>query len=331
MYYVSKDSAAAETLWLTADDGVKLFVRRWIPQNSRAVLNIVHGMAEHSERYEQVALCLCEAGIEVWSADMRGHGKTADLALNPPGKGGLLGHCADNDGSAIVTADIEFINNTIIKTCPNIPLFLLGHSWGSFLVQNYIETYSQNVLAGCILSGTRGPDGLKIAVSEPIMRLIAAFKGCRNPSALAYVFADGPFSKPFRPNRTPFDWLSRDEKEVDAYFNDPLSGKRCSSGFYRDLTALLNRIHKPSLMSKIRSNLPIYVFAGSSDPVGDMGESPTKLVNAYHKMAISDLEFVLYPDARHETFNETNREEVIGNLVDWILKHCGVKELTVNS
>ncbi|MDR0785407.1 MAG: lysophospholipase [Treponema sp.] len=318
----SKDSAATETLWLTAEDGVKLFVRRWIPPNPRAVLNVIHGMAEHSGRYDRIARFLCISGIEVWSADMRGHGQTADTAVNPPEKGGLLGHCADNDGPAIVTADIEFINNTIMRNRPGIPLFLLGHSWGSFLAQNYIATYPQNTLAGCILSGTRGPDGLKIAVSEPIMRLIATLVGCRKPSALAYAFADGPFSKPFRPNRTPFDWLSRDEREVDAYFRDPLSGKRCSSGFYRDLSVLLNHIHKPSFMSRIRPNLPIYVFAGSSDPVGDMGESPLKLVNAYRELVIHDLEFSLYPSARHETLNETNREEVARNLADWILRHC---------
>jgi alpha-beta hydrolase superfamily lysophospholipase len=134
--------------------------------------------------------------------------------------------------------------------------------------------------------------------------------------------ADGPYNKPFRPNRTPSDWLSRDEAEVDAFIADPLSGQLCSSGFYRDLVAGLRDIHKPENMEKIRRDLPVYVFCGSADPVGDMGASPTALVNAYRSMGIKDLEYVLYPEARHETLNETNREEVSANLLDWLNRHC---------
>jgi alpha-beta hydrolase superfamily lysophospholipase len=319
-----RSGAQSGDQWITSDDGAKVFVRRWIPGGVKpwAVLNIVHGMAEHSLRYERLALRLCGEGVEVWAADMRGHGKTADLDVNDPSKGGLLGHCADKNAVALVASDIDIINNTIIKTCPNTPLFLLGHSWGSFLVQNYIETYNNTPLSGCILSGTRGPDGALIAVSKPVMAVVAALSGCRKYSAFAHALADGSYNKPFRPNRTPFDWLSRDEKEVDAYVNDPLCGMHCSAGFYRDLTALLNRIHRPDTLCKIKPALPIYVFCGSTDPVGDMGQSPTALIDAYHAMCINDLEFVLYPDARHETLNETNREEVTGNLLGWIKRHC---------
>jgi alpha-beta hydrolase superfamily lysophospholipase len=311
---------------IVSDDGVKLFVRRWVPcGKTKAVLNIVHGMAEHSARYSGIARELCAEGIEVWAADMRGHGKTANLAINDAGEGGLLGHCSDKNTVFLVTSDIDLINNTIVKACPRVPLFLLGHSWGSFLVQHYIETYDTSLLSGCILSGTAGPDGFKIAISKPVMELLAWVKGCRNHSVLAQMLVDGPFNKPFQPNRTAFDWLSRDEKAVDTYINDPLSGKLCSSGFYRDLAVLLNQIHKKEAMSKIRTNLPIYVFSGSADPVGGMGSGPTALVNVYRSLCISDLEFVLYPGARHETLNETNREEVTDNLKSWIIQHCEKK------
>jgi alpha-beta hydrolase superfamily lysophospholipase len=134
--------------------------------------------------------------------------------------------------------------------------------------------------------------------------------------------ADGAYNKPFRPNRTPVDWLSRDEKEVDAFLADPLSGQLCSSGFYRDLVAGLRDIHKPENMRKIRRDLPVYIFCGSADPVGDAGDSPTALVKAYRSMGITDLEYVLYPDARHEPLNETNREEVTASLLDWLNRHC---------
>ncbi|MDR2535024.1 MAG: lysophospholipase [Treponema sp.] len=318
--------------WLSSDDGLKLFVRHWIPQGSlgdrsdakpRGVLHIVHGMAEHSLRYERLAQRLCTEGIEVWAADQRGHGKTADPLINDPSLGGLLGHCADTQGIAKVTADINLVTRMIYKTCPEIPIFLLGHSWGSFLCQNYIETYFDHPLAGCILSGTRGPDGLKIRANVLVMRLLTGLQGVRRRSSLARTLVEVPFNKPFKPNRTPFDWLSRDEQEVDAYMEDPASGILCSIGFYRDMSLLLNKIHRPEMMDMIKRNLPIYVFGGSADPVGDMGDSPIALVNGYRSLGIKDLEFVLYPDARHETLNETNREEVTENLVAWILKHCG--------
>jgi alpha-beta hydrolase superfamily lysophospholipase len=278
-------------------------------------------MAEHGLRYERTARRLAAAGIEVWAADQRGHGKTADLRVNAPERGGLAGHCADGDGFSRVTADVDLINRAIKKERPG-PLFLMGHSWGSFIVQNYIEQYDTADLSGCILSGTRGPGGFKVRAGIPLMALLAALRGQRNGSPLARAVADGPYNKPFRPNRTSFDWISRDETAVDAYVNDPCSGNLCSAGFYRDLIRGLAAIHRKEAMEKIRVDLPVYVFSGSADPVGDMGASPTALVNAYRAQGLKDLEFVLYPDARHETLNETNREEVLENLIAWIVRRC---------
>jgi len=151
---------------------------------------------------------------------------------------------------------------------------------------------------------------------------LAAIKGQRKGSKIAKALADGPYNKPFKPNRTPFDWISRDESEVDKYVADPLCGMLCSSGFYRELAKLLYHIHRSEEMAKINRNLPVYIFSGSADPVGDMGASPAALVNAYRNLGIVDLEFVLYPGARHETLNETNRDEVTDNLLSWLNKHC---------
>ena len=305
-------------------DGAKLFLYHWPPeQPPRAVLHIVHGMAEHALRYRRLAEKLSSAGIEVWAADQRGHGRTADLNVNGPDRGGLLGHCADNDGHIRVTRDVYALTAEIRKQRPNIPLFLLGHSWGSFIVQNYIEEYAEDLkINGCILSGTKGPGDFMVKAGIPLMTFMSAVRGQRKGSLLAKAVADGPYNRPFKPNRTPFDWLTRDEEEVDKLINDPLSGNLCSLGFYRDLAKLLLNIHKPEAMAKISRTLPMYVFSGSADPVGDMGASPTALVNAYRNLGINDLEFVLYPGARHETLNETNREEVMDNLLTWINKHC---------
>jgi len=320
-----------DNTWFESNDGTKLYLRRWLSGSSStarplAVLHIVHGMAEHGERYGRLAEKLCEVGIEVWAADQRGHGKTADLSVNSPGKGGLLGHCADTGTFGRVTADIDGINREIRKTHPDIPLFLLGHSWGSFIVQNYIENKDCGEIAGCILSGTRGPDGLKIKTGKLFMTLLALVCGQRRGSSLARAAADGPYDRPFRPTRTAFDWISRDEAEVDAYVNDPLCGYLCSTGFYRDLALGLSQIHQPEAMARIRRDLPIYIFCGSADPVGEMGTSPTALVNVYRSLGVKDLEFVLYPGARHETLNETNRDEVMSNLLSWICRHAGSEQ-----
>lgn len=311
------------TLWLECRDGARIFVRRWIPQNSPgAVLQIAHGMAEHSKRYERLAEKLCGLGIEVWAADQRGHGLSADPGINGPEKGGQLGHCADKNGFFKVVGDLDSIFDAIRKEYPSLPLFLLGHSWGSFISLAYIEAQGKR-LAGCILSGTRGPGGADLVLGAPFTALVAAVKGCRKKSKLVFSMTNGPYNKPFRPNRTAFDWLSRDEQVVDAYIADPLCGFMCSTGFYRDMTEALRTIYKPEELGKIPPGLPLYVFSGSADPVGAMGNGPTALIGLFKDLGFRDIEFVLYPDARHETLNETNRDEVTGSLLEWLKKHPG--------
>ncbi|GHV28193.1 hypothetical protein AGMMS4952_11290 [Spirochaetia bacterium] len=350
------------TSWITVDDGIRLFLRRWIPVNPvRAIVLIVHGMAEHSLRYEPLALRLAGEGFEVWAADARGHGMTADRRMKPDrrakkpggqgagidnrrikpdrranpaapvlnagmsraandhGKGGLLGHCADRNGFFRVVADINILVDAVKEAHPDLPLFILGHSWGSFLAQAYIETHGDR-LAGCLLSGTRGLVGVQINFGALLMSFFAILRGKRRFSVLSWAVANGSYNKHFRPNRTFFDWLSRDEQSVDAYIADPLCGFGCSSGFYRDLICGIRDIHRPKAMAGIPQSLPIYIFCGSADPVGDMGESPTALVTAYRSLGIRDLEFVLYPDARHELLSETNREEVMGNILRWLTR-----------
>ena len=326
-------NSEAGQLWMQMDDGASLFIRRWEAERPEALLHIIHGMAEHSGRYDRLARRLGKEGIEVWAADQRGHGETALNKQNSPGQGGLLGHCADGDGFSRVCKDIDIINREIVKERPGVPLFLLGHSWGSFIAQSYIENFEglsrrshRVTLAGCILSGTRGPEampgGIKMALGVPFMGLMAFLLGQRKGSMKVKNALDGSYNKSFRPNRTGFDWLSRDEQEVDAYLADPLCGFLCSTGFYRDMTRALGRIHRKDEMNKIRKELPVYIFSGNADPVGDMGESHAALAVAYRHLEIKDLETVLYPDARHETLNETNRDEVIESLVSWLHRHC---------
>ena len=324
-------SAGPGTFWINCDDGARLFTRRWPAANKSggtggpaALLLVVHGMAEHSLRYSRFAEACGKRGIEVWAADMRGHGKTAAPAVNGEGAGGLLGHCADTGGFFRAVADLRIIAAYMARAARedyrrDPPFFIMGHSWGSFLVQAYIENPPPSPpLAGCILSGTRGPGGVKIALGGAVLSLLALLKGTRRFSKIAAALSTGSYNRPFRPNRTPFDWLSRDNDEVDAYAADPLCGRPCSSGFYRDMIGGLRAIHRKSALARIGRNLPLYAFYGGSDPVGDMGASPGRLAAACRALGMTALTFVPYPGARHEGLNETNRDEVTGNLLDWL-------------
>jgi alpha-beta hydrolase superfamily lysophospholipase len=304
--------------WIETHNDIKLFLRKWKPEGSaRALIYIIHGMQEHSARYGTFAEFLCANGFEVWCADLRGHGLSADENINPPNNGGLLGHLADEKGTVKVLNDI---NKIIEKMQENeIPIFLFGHSWGSFLAQGYIEFFKTK-LAGCILSGTRGPN-IEANMGASFLRFFSIISGVQRRSSFVNSMMFGSYDKYFAPVRTDCDWLSRDNNAVDAYIADPLCGKLPTVGFFRDLTALLKQIHRNRNIEKINRDLPIYIFAGSKDPVGGMGENITALAGKYTHHRIKDLEFVLYPDARHECINEINKDEVMTDILKWLEKH----------
>ncbi|MDR2521806.1 MAG: lysophospholipase [Spirochaetaceae bacterium] len=310
------------TSYITVRDTAQLFLRRWVPASAppRGVVLAVHGLAEHSGRYRPLAETLAAAGIETWCFDLRGHGQTASLALNSPAIGGLLGHCADRKAFSKLLGDIDSVFAEIEKARPGLPRFLLGHSFGSFLAQGYIA-YSKRPLAGCALSGTRGPGGAPLVAAAHFFNLYRFFRGRRHRSRFAASLVLGANNKPFRPNRSAADWLSRDSAEVDAYLRDPLCGGLCSAGFFRDMVWILQKIHTSSAMAKIKKDLPLYIFSGSDDPVGGMGKSTGCLLARYKQEGLSDIEYVLYPNARHEPLHEINRGEVMANLVEWLDRH----------
>jgi len=302
-----------EELTFTASDGKAIHVYHWAPTGKpTSVLMIAHGMAEHAARYARLAEVLTASGIDVWAEDHRGHGKTAQE--------GELGWLADKDGFRRVIEDLHELSLFIKQKNPGLPLFLLGHSWGSFLSQGYIALYG-NELKGCILSGTAGNGGPIVAVGRILANLGCFFIGQKKKTPLMDSMSFGAFNKEFQPVRTKFDWLSRDPVEVDKYVNDPFCGFVCTFGFFRDLLGGLMWIHNPKTMQAIPKNLPIYMFAGSKDPVGGATGSFDQLYNAYTELNIADVTKKLYPDARHETLNETNRDEVMQDILKWLKSH----------
>jgi alpha-beta hydrolase superfamily lysophospholipase len=310
-----------ECSWFETHNDIKLYLRVWRASGlRRGVVNIVHGMGEHGGRYAPLARFLSDAGFDVWVADQRGYGKTADPTVNNPNNGGLLGHCADKNGAMKVLLDIDRILNAIRAEAPDTPLFLLGHSWGSFMAQNYIE-FTRTPLTGCILSGTRGPGGGEVFWGRLFINLLLMVKGCRHRSTFVSNLMSKPALRLFRPARTRFDWLSRDNAVVDAFVADPLCGMVETVAFFRDMLQVLSRIHRNRSLDKIKRTLPIYIIGGTKDPVSNCGETVRTLVKKYRKIKMRDIELVLYPDARHECFNEINQSEVKNELLNWLEKH----------
>jgi alpha-beta hydrolase superfamily lysophospholipase len=304
----------AKTFTLKGKGGTKVFVYSWLPDGKPvAVVQIVHGMAEHAARYERFAEALTKAGFAVYANDQRGHGKTA----GPVEK---VGWIAEKDGSELVVDDLHRLSDTIRKENPRVPLFLFGHSMGSFLSRSYIARWGGD-LKGVILSGTGGNPGLLGKVGGLIAGVEKRIRGSKAKSPLMTSLSFGAYNKPFKPNRTDFDWLSRDNAEVDKYVADPYCGGVFSAGFWADFLKTLGSLYQSDYLPKIPKNLPIYLFSGEKDPVGNSGKGVKEVYDSYKKAGIADVSMKLYPNGRHEMLNETNRTEVFKDVIGWLTKH----------
>jgi alpha-beta hydrolase superfamily lysophospholipase len=297
----------AEPFALTADDGAQIHVHRWLPDGApRAAVQIAHGLAEHAARYARLAEALTAEGYAVYASDHRGHGKTAAPAD--------LGFFAARDGWAKCQDDLWALNRRIAADLPGLPIVFLGHSMGSFMGQRFIADHG-DALAGAVLSGSNGPPPAIAAIGRLVARIERLRLGPQGKSALLGQMFFGAFNKKFAPNRTDFDWLSRDPAEVDRYVADPLCGFPFSTQLGIDLLDALGGLAAPATVARIPKNLPVYIFSGERDPVGDNLDG---LIEAYRRGGLTRLSVRLYPDGRHEMLNETNRDEVTRDLLEWL-------------
>lgn len=305
-----------ETLTFPSSDNVQIFTYKWMPDNPsvlKAVVQIAHGMAEHAARYERFAEALTKAGYAVYANDHRGHGKTV-------GSKDHRGYFADENGWAKTVDDLHKLTGIIKKENPNKPFFLFGHSMGSFLSRNYSMLYG-NELTGLILSGTGGDPGMTGKVGHCIAKIDAKLHGRKAKSAIMNKLSFGAFNNAFKPNRTEFDWLSRDNAEVDKYINDPFCGGIFAAGFFCDFLGGLAFINKKENIAGIPKDLPIYLFSGAKDPVGANTKGVTQVYNSLKSAGIRDISLKFYADGRHEMLNEINREEVFSDVILWLNKH----------
>lgn len=304
----------SETFNFKDSAGVDIFVYKWIPEGEiKGIVQISHGMAETAARYERFAGFLTKNGYLVFANDHRGHGKTAGSVEN-------LGYIADEDGFNWMIKDMHELNCKIQHEYKDMPVFLFGHSMGSFLSQRYIQLYG-NELRGVILCGTNGKQGPIIDIGIFIAKNEMKKYGRKQKSEKLNNMSFGGYNKAFNPSRTAFDWLSSDNSEVDKYINDPYCGTVFTTSFYYDFLRGLKDLYKPSNLTGISKNLPIYIIAGEMDPVGNKGKGIIKLYNMYKSLNIDDVKYKLYKGGRHEILNEKNRDEVMRDIVTWFNNH----------
>ncbi|WP_439620172.1 alpha/beta fold hydrolase [Hyphomonas sp.] len=269
-------------------DGLPISAYHWSASRPpRAICVVAHGMGEHAKRYEEPLQPLLKAGIDIYAPDHRGHGRTAKhTELGEFGSGGF----------AAVVNDLVVLIDRIRTEHDDIPIILLGHSMGSFAAQLLLLDYAEKVDA-VALSGSAALDQVAAGISDPDIL--------------------GLLNSPFQPARTPFDWLSRDETQVDLYTDDPLCGFELTPASFGSLFANAARMADPGNFSAISPSLPIYLFSGSDDPLAGKLNAWHLLVERYRQAGLN-IQSRLYEGARHEVLNETNRADVCSDLLKWI-------------
>ncbi|WP_339725610.1 alpha/beta hydrolase [uncultured Paraglaciecola sp.] len=290
---------------------MQLHCYQWLPAGDiKAVIQIAHGMAEHGARYARLAACLNAQGLAVYANDHRGHGKSIQ-------HGQALGHMADEDAWNKAVDDLDKLNTEIRSRHPNTPIILLGHSMGSFLTQSYLSKYGENI-AAVALSASNGPPGVLGKIAQLIIRFEKLRFGKQGHSALMSAMTFKAFNKAFKPNRTEFDWLSRDNAEVDNYVADPLCGFECSVASWQGMLDALTSIASDQTLAVMDKSKAIYVISGTDDPVGEKSKGVKRLLAAYKKHNFINVTHKFYTEARHELFNETNRDEVTNDFIAWV-------------
>jgi alpha-beta hydrolase superfamily lysophospholipase len=289
-------SLVAREFRFTSADGLSIACTRWEGRDPvRGIVQIAHGMGEHIGRYRGITSALVATGLTVYGNDHRGHGRSARSAaqLGDFGEGGF----------DLLVADMVRLSRIARELHPGRPFFLLGHSMGSFAAQQYVLDHSRDI-DGLILSGSGALDGLAHIAS-------AAPAGSNILNAA------------FEPARTPLDWLSRDPAVVDAFIADPLCFPALQPASFASFLGAARLVSDPARLRRIRIDLPIYLFSGSDDPVGQRLEGLVVLMQRYRNAGLYDIQQDFYPGGRHEMLNEINRDEVQARLLGWIRAQLG--------
>ena len=286
-------------------DGTELVCQLWDEVEApKGVVQLSHGMAEHIERYDAFAQYLNKNGFIVFGENHRAHGETAG------------DHVGYQDGNIFEDTAQDLIAITkMLKEKYNLPVVLLGHSYGSFLSQRYLELNGDAV--GVILSGSAKMSGMLPAVGKMVANIIYSENNAKEPGTTMDKLSFGSYNKPFKADGE-FAWLSRDLENNKKYVADPLSGMVMSNAFFKYFMDGLANMYKKENLALVKKDSKIRIFSGDKDPVGSNGKSPVALCDMYKGLGIADVKVKLYPDARHEILNEINKEEVYKDMLDAI-------------
>lgn len=301
-----------ETYTYSAPDGIEIYVYKWLPAGEpKAAFQLVHGSIEHASRYTHFAERLASEGYAVYAPDLRGHGKTGAESGQPE----LFSK--QSNGWQLTLDDLRKLTEQIQAEHPGLPVFVFGHSMGSFLVRDYI-TQNGNAFSGAILSGT-GSAAPALTYVGLILAKLFKLTGRNKRSPFLHNLAYGTLNDKIENPRTDYDFLSRDPALVDAYIADPWCGQTITAEYGHELISGLLRINNPQAYQQAPKDLPLYLFSGEKDPVGGEDASyVNEVADLYRQAGVNDVSVKIYPGARHETLNETNKEDVIDDVIAWL-------------
>ena len=289
----------------------QIFARQYTPDSTpKAIVQIAHGIAEHIDRYQDFMWFLAENGYLAVANDHLGHGKSI-RGIDEQG------FFAEKDGWDYVVGDMEKLHDLMCEQYPGIPYVIFGHSMGSFLARTFIIKHPDKYDA-VIISGT-GHQGKALVTGGYMMA--NAFVKIYGPKKIGDTMngiAFGAYNKAFQPERTPFDWLSRDEKVVDKYMADPLCGFVARVSLFRDMMGGIRFITNQDNINTMSKTQPVYFMSGAADPVGDNGVGVEKAYKAFCNAGLKDVTMRLYPDGRHEMLNELNKDQVYKDILNWL-------------
>lgn len=295
-----------QQLSLQSQDTNNIPLYIWESPSPHAIIQLIHGTAEHARRYDYFAKAAASQGFIVAAHDQRGHGS----AISEIYPRGYIGE------PHTVLDDIFVVNRYLHETYPQLPVIVMGHSWGSFEAREFAISHPDQ-LDALIAMGTGDGAGLVNRLGYSVASLECSRRGTHYYSRALQELAFGPFNRAFENPRTAFDWLSRDPAQVDAYLRDPLCGFTMTTGFFKALVGLTLTVSKPRRIARMSKDLPILLISGANDPVGGQGKGVRAVARTLQKAGLSEVTMRLYPEARHEILNELNRDEVIADLLAW--------------
>ncbi len=302
-----------EELYFDSRDGKsRIHAVRYAPDEGEpeGIVQIVHGMAEYAERYEEFAEYLTDKGFVVTGDDHLGHGKTVP-------EGGTFGYFCEQDPATVVVRDVHRLKKMTQSLYPGLPYFILGHSMGSFILRNYLCRYGSGI-TGAVIVGTGMQSPGLIRCAKALAAAEKLFCGGRHVSRLINKAAFGAYNKRIENPKTPSDWLSRDEGNVERYNADPLCGFTFTVNGFQTSFELIARIQKRENLEKVPKGLPLLFLSGAEDPVGDYGEGVKRAAASLKAVGVENIQLKLYEKDRHEILNEPDRRQVMQDIFDWI-------------